>query len=582
MPTAMPGSSEQKSRAGERLRARAEEQVTHEDKQLSRLSREAVKQTLHELRVHQVELEMQNDELRVAQSELESARERYAELYDYAPVGYLTLSELGNIQEANLTSATLLGIERSRLLSMPFSRFVIPEDQETYYLCWRGVFSRPQRIRACEVRLRPVGPPTFHARLESVAAEVAGTPVCRLTISDITEQKRAEQSLRENERRHDQAEHDERMRLALETGDLGAWDQDLRTGRIICSERARAILFFPPEVPVTPEGLMARLSPDDRAHFRRELERSAAPPSSGPVELVFRIVLPDGSVRWVRFVSQCLFPDSGAGRPVRRTGVLADITRQKETEALLESRARQLEVLVRERTGRLQEAVAELEHFSYTLAHDLRAPLRAIRGYTELLLSESAEVSPTHKQFLERTNFAAERMDQLIMDALNYNRLVRQHFPLQVVDCGPLFDQLLSSYPQFQEARESIRVVNPLPLVLGNPALLTQCFSNLLQNALKFVPAGRPPSVRIITEEIAARVRIWFEDNGIGIAEDCQEKIFRMFERLDESYEGTGIGLALVKKSAERMHGTVGVQSHPGQGSRFWLELDRPESVPSP
>jgi signal transduction histidine kinase len=112
---------------------------------------------------------------------------------------------------------------------------------------------------------------------------------------------------------------------------------------------------------------------------------------------------------------------------------------------------------------------------------------------------------------------------------------------------------------------------------MGNPALLTQCFSNLLNNALKFVPPGKVPVIRVAAQDLGPRVRIWVDDNGIGIAEDCRDRIFRMFERLDDRFEGTGVGLPLVKKAAERMHGGVGVESQPGQGSRFWLELNKPE-----
>jgi signal transduction histidine kinase len=262
---------------------------------------------------------------------------------------------------------------------------------------------------------------------------------------------------------------------------------------------------------------------------------------------------------------------------VRRTGVLADITRQKEAEELLQSHARHLELSVRERTARLQEAVSELEHFSYTLAHDLRAPLRAIRGYGELLLAQCAGLGPDHRQFLERSNLAAERMDQLIVDVLNYNKLVRQNFALAPVDCAALLQQLIESYPQFQDARASISIDGTIPRVLGNPALLTQCFSNLLNNALKFVPPGQTPAVCIFAQDQDRRVRIWFQDNGIGIAEESQGKIFQMFQQLNPDYEGTGIGLALVKKAVERMRGAVGVESQLGKGSRFWLELNKPE-----
>ena len=111
-------------------------------------------------------------------------------------------------------------------------------------------------------------------------------------------------------------------------------------------------------------------------------------------------------------------------------------------------------------------------------------------------------------------------------------------------------------------------------MVLGNTALLTQCFSNLLTNALKFVPKERVPRVNIFFQDESNRVRIWIEDNGIGIPQENHETIFKIFQRLNREYEGTGIGLALVKKAVERMRGSVGFESQ-GQGSRFWLELEK-------
>jgi signal transduction histidine kinase len=156
---------------------------------------------------------------------------------------------------------------------------------------------------------------------------------------------------------------------------------------------------------------------------------------------------------------------------------------------------------------------------------------------------------------------------------LNYNKLVRHHFPLVPVDPLALLNELVASYPQFQEARASISIREPMEPVLGNPALLTQCLSNLLDNALKFVAPGATPAVAIYSERRNPRVRLWVQDNGIGIAPEHGRRIFEMFQRLNTEYVGTGIGLALVKKAAERMGGAVGFESEPGQGSRFWLDL---------
>ncbi len=233
-----------------------------------------------------------------------------------------------------------------------------------------------------------------------------------------------------------------------------------------------------------------------------------------------------------------------------------------------------LDHLVRERTAELQEMVNELEHFSYTITHDLRAPLRALHGFSEMLAEElQGAQSEQTRLCLERIAAASARMDRLITDALSFSKVLRHQMELTPQDPGSLLAGMIDSYPAFQPPLARVRVEGPLPRVLANEAGLTQCFSNLLGNAVKFVPPGRVPEVTIRAERRNGHVRLWFEDNGIGIAPEMSGRIFGMFQRLSKDYEGTGIGLALVKKVTERMQGRVGVESTLGRGSRFWLEF---------
>ncbi len=234
-----------------------------------------------------------------------------------------------------------------------------------------------------------------------------------------------------------------------------------------------------------------------------------------------------------------------------------------------------LEEQVRERTASLQEMVNELEHFSYTITHDMRAPLRAIRGFAGALegllqRDSSAEV----KECLERISRSVRRMDRLITDALNYSKAVRQELILSPVDAAELLRGIVESYPDLQPPKAHIHIEGALPRILANEAGLTQCFSNLLDNAVKFVQPGKLPEVRIRAEARDGMARFWFEDNGIGIPEAIRPRLFQMFQRAGKSYEGTGIGLALVRKVAERMGGRVGVECPSGMGSRFWVELE--------
>ncbi len=264
-----------------------------------------------------------------------------------------------------------------------------------------------------------------------------------------------------------------------------------------------------------------------------------------------------------------------------------DITERRDMERMLRQTKEELarineglEQTVQQRTARLSETVVELERFSYSITHDMRAPLRAIRSFSELLVAENclAGCSAQGLEYLKRIMSAASRMDSLIVDALNFAKLVKGECALESVDVGALLSDILGSYPNLQAHQGEIHLEGEFPVVQGNEAALTQCFSNLLDNALKFVPVGKEPRVRVWAEERDGLIRIWFEDNGIGIPKDWQERIFKMFEKVNVG-EGTGIGLALVHKAAERMGGAVGVESEEGKGSRFWIELRESSAV---
>ncbi len=234
-----------------------------------------------------------------------------------------------------------------------------------------------------------------------------------------------------------------------------------------------------------------------------------------------------------------------------------------------------LEHTVEERTAELRKSMDELEHLSYSLTHDMRAPLRAMRGFASLLLGECVgSFTREGKDYLENIAKSADRMDQLVVDALDYSKAMREKLPLAAVDADALLRGMLESYPAFQPSLASIQIQGTIPPVVGNRAGLTQCFSNLLNNAVKFVPPGQMAQVRIWAEQGGGRVRVWFEDKGIGIPKDDHARIFKMFQRLNLDYPGTGIGLALVRKVVERMNGHVGVESEPGRGSRFWLDME--------
>lgn len=246
----------------------------------------------------------------------------------------------------------------------------------------------------------------------------------------------------------------------------------------------------------------------------------------------------------------------------------------RESQAQLAEHAQRLEERVQERTARLQETISELESFSYSISHDMRAPLRAMQSFAQILAEDCGDrIGTEGRDYIRRIIGASDRMDRLIQDVLTYSRATRNEVKLEPVNVEALVDGILESYPHFQPPHARIEVRRPLARVIANEASLTQCLSNLVGNAIKFVAPGVTPRVEIWTETLGGRVRVYVRDNGIGIEPDAHEKIFHIFYQLDRSYEGTGIGLAVVRKAAERMGGRIGLASAPGQGTTFHLDL---------
>jgi len=391
--------------------------------------------------------------------------------------------------------------------------------------------------------------------------------------SDITAQKRAAEALHQSE---------ERLRLAMETAALGLYERDLVHDEVRLDANCRTIMGLP-EGRQDPQVASRSLHPGDRDRVLALVKRAFDPHLREICGADFRIIWPNGQIRWVAGRGRVVFDASTPPKPLKFIGVLQDISHRKELEVALATSRTELERLVNERTAKLRDAMSELEHMSYSIVHDLRAPLRAIQGFAGLIAeNEKQRLDPESSDLLARMETATRRMDLLITDALNYNKAVREELPLNRVAIEDLLRGIIKSYPEFQPPKAEITLEGPFPAILGNEAGLAQCFSNLLGNAVKFVRRGTKPRVRVRVDPHAdalngrPMVRIWIEDNGTGIPKGGETKIFQMFQRMHGSdYEGTGIGLALVRKVTERMGGRVGVESQENVGSRFWVEFAR-------
>ncbi len=260
----------------------------------------------------------------------------------------------------------------------------------------------------------------------------------------------------------------------------------------------------------------------------------------------------------------------------------AEVTLRNSEESLRGSReeirrhAGILEKVVSERTAELTATNKQLEAFVYSIAHDLRAPLRAMQGYATMLVEVAAtDLDETGRSYAESINKSAQFMDALLLDLLAFSRISQQHIELKPVNLATVVDSVLVRLEQSIQAKKAqVNNCGPWPFVLAHEPTLMQVLFNLVSNGLKFERSGVPPVLHLRTEERSGFIRVWVEDNGIGISLEHREEIFRLFTRLNsEEFPGTGIGLAIVEKGVERMGGRAGVESASGQGSCFWFEL---------
>ena len=254
-----------------------------------------------------------------------------------------------------------------------------------------------------------------------------------------------------------------------------------------------------------------------------------------------------------------------------------EIAMRREIEGRMRVLNAELERRVMERTRLLEEATREANSFAYTVAHDLRAPLRAITGFCQALREDySPSIDATGQDYLARIVTGAMKMDELIRDLLDYARINRAEIKRSFLELDPVIDETLQQMSaELLDRGTEVHVEKPLGRVVAQGTVLIQVLTNLISNGSKFVAPGVRPKIRIFAETRDRRVRLKIQDNGIGIALQHQERIFGIFERLNraEEFPGTGIGLAIVRRAMERLGGIVGVESTPGSGSTFWIEL---------
>ncbi|MBA4147757.1 MAG: PAS domain S-box protein [Verrucomicrobia bacterium] len=390
-------------------------------------------------------------------------------------------------------------------------------------------------------------------------------PQILVAVQDITEEKDAAEKLKRS-----QAMLAEAQRLAH----IGSWEWNIPKDIITGSDELYRIFGINPEAfKGTYDALLEGVHPDDRATVHSLLQ--AAYKNRASFDFFHRIG-DSGAVRILHCSGYVVTDEIGSA--VKIVGTTQDVTELKEAEERLHQLNVELEERVRARTQALQQSYQQMEAFCYSIAHDLRAPLRAMKGFGQALLEDyGTEIDIEGREYIDRIVTAADRMDQLIDDLLDYGRLNTIDLPVGKVDAEEVLCKVLT------HIEPDAGVVNrkKLPIVFGHHVVLELALRNIVENALKFVAPGVTPKINIWPEQRDGAIRICVQDNGIGIAPEHQDRIFQVFQRLhtDMDYQGTGIGLAIVAKGVERIGGRVGVDSQPGKGSRFWIELPKLEAT---
>ncbi|HUR57488.1 MAG TPA: PAS domain S-box protein [Opitutaceae bacterium] len=508
---------------------------------------------------------------KTAEEALRGSERRFRTLASHAPVGIFLTDAHGDTILVNDAWCTMAGLSAAQAQGRAWSDAVHAEDRARVLEAWNEAV-RTGTPTVAEYRfLHADGAVTWVQGNAVPLRDAAGAASGFIgTIADITERKAAEEKLRAQEAQ---------LRLISTNAPIMLAHCD-REDRFLFVNRAYASRFD-----LDPEQFVGRTISDVLGAEARAVIAPYIRRVLGGEKLDFEIEVPYRGLG-PRCMRVAYVPDIAADGTIRGwLSASSDVTEQqrdaarlREAQAQLEAHAEDLEQRVHERTASLREAIVQMEEFSYSVSHDLRAPLRAMQGYSQALLEDyGSQLDATAQSYLERIQRSSARMEKLTHDILSYSRVARTDLELKPVQLESVLADLIGQYAELQAPAARLEIVGPLPAVRGHESSLWQCLANLMMNAAKFVAPGVTPHIRVRATVTGDRVRLWIEDNGIGIEPQHQKRLFHVFERVptQAAYDGTGIGLAIVRKAVEKMDGRCGVESTGRDGSRFWLELPK-------
>lgn len=484
------------------------------------------------------------DDLEHTQAELAKSGDASGEMYDFALVGYLTLDGNETILQANHTAAILFGMDRGELLNCKFSTLV----QDAGRNDWHGI--RNQALakgeqQTAEIVLRKVDGTFFTTKIECRPRPgvVDGKWDCLIVLLDISRQKEVEDAVLQMKLFPDESRSPV-LRIAA--------DGPLLYSNDSAREWLAALGWKDGEL--LPDPLLAIAANAAKQGYAVETEVNTA---DGRTSLFFAVRPPD--------------QDS-----INLYGL--DITERKRAWQFIHKLNAMLEQRVSERMSDLHDSYAELESFTYSVSHDLRAPLRHIIGFLDLLKEAlPAELDPKAKGYLKDISTASARMGLLIDKLLAFSQLSREGLKNEPVDLTQLVKEVLRELNPDTVERSIQWTLPALPKVRGDMVMLRQVFLNLIENALKFTSTREQAEIEIGIREEPDLWTIFIRDNGVGFNPADTGKLFGMFQRLhnDARFEGVGVGLAIVRRIIQRHGGRTWAEGETDKGATFYFTLPR-------
>ncbi|MBV6411756.1 MAG: PAS domain S-box protein [Burkholderiales bacterium] len=404
----------------------------------------------------------------------------------------------------------------------------------------------------------------FYIHISTTSYLLGGRPSYLGVLRDVTDIRRAREALERSE---------ERLREAQRMAHLGHWEHD----RTLCSlrwsdETYRIFEIEAGQFGESFEALLAAVHPEDREKIRAAAEKALA--GRTPYDITYRLLFAGGRIKYVHDHGQTEYAEDG--RPLRTFGTVQDVTAQVRAEEEIRVLNDTLERRVAERTEELARANRELESFSYSVSHDLRAPLRAINGFSRILQdSEEFAVSGDSRDLLERIVRNTNRMGELIDDILEYSRASQTALKRAEVDLTALARDVWDAHAAAHPGA-AVRI-GRLGSAWGDAATLRQVFDNLVANALKYSGKREKPEIEIGAQETPDMTTVYVRDNGTGFDMQYAGKLFGMFQRMhtDRDFPGTGVGLAICKRILERHGGRIWAEAAPDAGATFWFSLPK-------